>query len=258
MSKPLSARQIWGSTDKNILSKGQIPFYLSCSIHLLILIFIIMSMPTLSYAECTLTLECGGGYGTRTMNFPNKSSCEAKLRETQNWLKSVGGGCAITNACSCEQSREPTYTPPSHDYESERIQDEEQQRKAEEERKIQEREAKEKFEKDKKGAIDSMKGVVDDTKSLKGVPSGSLELKGLHPETPKLKEMPASSRASVVRNKNNPCPGGLTALTYFCGGGSEWPYVCCPKGFPYLNHCDCKCYSTSDFECKSYSYCKEQ
>jgi hypothetical protein len=227
----------------------------------LILILIAISLPTLVYAECTLTLECGGGYGTRTMNFPDRSSCEAKLRETQNWLRSVGGGCDIINACTCEKASEPAYTPPSYDYEAERLREEERQKKAEEERKKQEQEAKEKFERDKKSALDMMKGVGDDTKSLKGTPSDSLGLKGLPSDTPKLKEMPASSQASqasTVRDKNNPCPGGLTALTYFCGGGSEWPYVCCPKGFPYLNHCDCKCYSSSDFDCKSYSYCKEQ
>jgi hypothetical protein len=68
----------------------------------------------------------------------------------------------------------------------------------------------------------------------------------------------ASSWVSPVRDKNNPCQGALVAMTYFCGGGSEWPYVCCPKEAPYLNHCDCKCYSSSEFDCKSYSHCKEQ
>ncbi len=54
------------------------------------------------------------------------------------------------------------------------------------------------------------------------------------------------------------CPGNLVAMTYFCGGGTGCPYVCCPKGLPYLNHCDCKCYATSDFDCHSYSFCREQ
>jgi hypothetical protein len=54
------------------------------------------------------------------------------------------------------------------------------------------------------------------------------------------------------------CPGNLVAMTNFCGGGTGCPYVCCPRGLPYLNHCDCKCYATSDFECHSYSNCKEQ
>jgi hypothetical protein len=54
------------------------------------------------------------------------------------------------------------------------------------------------------------------------------------------------------------CPGNLVCMTNFCGGGMGCPYVCCPKGLPYLNHCDCKCYATSDFDCHSYSYCKEK
>jgi hypothetical protein len=54
------------------------------------------------------------------------------------------------------------------------------------------------------------------------------------------------------------CPGNLVAMTFFCGGGTGCPYVCCPKGLPYLNHCDCKCYATSDFDCHSFSRCQEQ
>ena len=54
------------------------------------------------------------------------------------------------------------------------------------------------------------------------------------------------------------CPGNLVSMTNFCGGGMGCPYVCCPKGLPYLNHCDCKCYATSDFDCHSYSYGREK
>ncbi|MBF0484902.1 MAG: hypothetical protein HQL16_00150 [Candidatus Omnitrophica bacterium] len=54
------------------------------------------------------------------------------------------------------------------------------------------------------------------------------------------------------------CPGNLVAMTYFCGGNTGCPYVCCPKGLPYLNHCDCKCYATTDFECGSHSVCQVQ
>jgi hypothetical protein len=53
----------------------------------------------------------------------------------------------------------------------------------------------------------------------------------------------------------DPCPGQLTCMTYFCGGTDQNPYVCCPPGFPYLNHCDCKCYETTNFDCGSYSKC---
>jgi len=57
---------------------------------------------------------------------------------------------------------------------------------------------------------------------------------------------------------NNPCPGSLTCETYFCGGTDKNPYVCCPIGSPYLNHCDCKCYTSSNFNCMSYSYCRQR
>ncbi len=50
------------------------------------------------------------------------------------------------------------------------------------------------------------------------------------------------------------CPGNLVCMTNFCGGGMGCPYVCCPRGLPYLNHCDCKCYADSNFDCHSYSY----
>lgn len=54
------------------------------------------------------------------------------------------------------------------------------------------------------------------------------------------------------------CPGNLVCMTNFCGGGMGCPYVCCPRGLPYLNHCDCKCYADSNFDCHSYSYCREK
>jgi hypothetical protein len=70
---------------------------------------------------------------------------------------------------------------------------------------------------------------------------------------------------SVDPNRTTPfppdhefCPGNLVCMTNFCGGGMGCPYVCCPKGLPYLNHCDCKCYENSNFDCHSYSYCKEK
>jgi len=70
---------------------------------------------------------------------------------------------------------------------------------------------------------------------------------------------------SVDQNRTTPfspdhefCPGNLVCMTNFCGGGMGCPYVCCPKGLPYLNHCDCKCYENSNFDCHSYSYCKEK
>ena len=54
------------------------------------------------------------------------------------------------------------------------------------------------------------------------------------------------------------CVGNLVCMTNFCGGEATCPYVCCPKGLPYLNHCDCKCYAVPGFDCHSSSRCQEQ
>jgi hypothetical protein len=59
-------------------------------------------------------------------------------------------------------------------------------------------------------------------------------------------------------DEKNLCPGNLTCMTYACGGATGCPYVCCPEGLPYLNHCDCKCYSSSEFDCGSYSKCEKK
>lgn len=53
--------------------------------------------------------------------------------------------------------------------------------------------------------------------------------------------------------QNDPCPGKHTCITYSCGGDSNTS-VCCPRGFPYLSHCDCKCYEASP-NCASYTRC---
>ena len=74
----------------------------------------------------------------------------------------------------------------------------------------------------------------------------------------------AADCGPTVPNRTAPittdlCPGNLVALSYFCGGDTGCPYVCCPKGLPYLNHCDCKCYAAeTDFECGSHSVCQVQ
>ncbi len=52
---------------------------------------------------------------------------------------------------------------------------------------------------------------------------------------------------------NKGCPSGHECVTYFCGCNGS---CCCPRGFRYLNHCDCQCYSSSsDINCSSYSRC---
>lgn len=74
----------------------------------------------------------------------------------------------------------------------------------------------------------------------------------------------AANCGPTVPNRTAPittdlCPGNLVAQTFFCGGDTGCPYVCCPKGLPYLNHCDCKCYAAAtDFECGSHSVCQVQ
>ena len=222
------------------------------------------------FAQYTLNWSCAGGMGSGTKSFSDQASCE---RERQRALSTryyqPGGGCSVGECIPTGESNIPTYTPPAYDYEAERLRQEKEQKiKLKEQRKKEEeaRHKQEEFEKNKADALENMKGITEsepglkgvdaDMKSLKGAPSGSLGLKGLPPEAPKLKEVSASSWISAVKDERNPCPGGLTSLTYFCGGGSNWPYVCCPKGAPYLNHCDCKCYSSSDFDCKSYSKCE--
>ena len=53
----------------------------------------------------------------------------------------------------------------------------------------------------------------------------------------------------------DPCPNGHTCITYSCGGDSNTA-VCCPRGYPYLSHCDCKCYEASP-DCNSYTRCSQ-
>lgn len=50
------------------------------------------------------------------------------------------------------------------------------------------------------------------------------------------------------------CPGQHTCITTGCGVMSDQVY-CCPQGYRYLNHCDCLCYSSTDFNCNSYTRC---
>ena len=47
--------------------------------------------------------------------------------------------------------------------------------------------------------------------------------------------------------------GWYDCITYFCNTQGQ---TGCPPGSPYLNHCDCLCYDTTDFNCGSYSACQ--
>ena len=39
-------------------------------------------------------------------------------------------------------------------------------------------------------------------------------------------------------------------------GVSSTESLCCPAEYPYLNHCDCMCYESTDFACGGYSACQ--
>jgi hypothetical protein len=47
-------------------------------------------------------------------------------------------------------------------------------------------------------------------------------------------------------------PGYYDCITNFCGTTGQ---TCCPQGYPYLSHCDCKCYDGPPSDCNSYSDC---
>jgi hypothetical protein len=44
-------------------------------------------------------------------------------------------------------------------------------------------------------------------------------------------------------------------ITTACGMTSS-ESLCCPKDYPYLNHCNCMCYESTDFACGGYSACQ--
>lgn len=46
--------------------------------------------------------------------------------------------------------------------------------------------------------------------------------------------------------------GYYDCITNFCNTMGQ---TCCPPGYPYLNHCDCQCYDTTNMNCGSYSNC---
>ncbi len=64
--------------------------------------------------------------------------------------------------------------------------------------------------------------------------------------------LPRSARAACGDCAAQFGSGYHDCITNFCGTQGQ---VCCPPGFPYLNHCDCECYDTTNFNCNSYSNC---
>lgn len=61
-----------------------------------------------------------------------------------------------------------------------------------------------------------------------------------------------SVKAMVTRGGDCDCGRSLICRTNYCGCNG---CCCCPRGYPYLNHCDCNCYDGTDFDCRSFSKC---
>lgn len=64
--------------------------------------------------------------------------------------------------------------------------------------------------------------------------------------------LPGRARAACGDCARQFGSGYHDCITNYCGTQGQ---VCCPPGFPYLNHCDCQCYDTTNFDCNSYSNC---
>lgn len=57
-----------------------------------------------------------------------------------------------------------------------------------------------------------------------------------------------------LAGKTYHCASGWhECITHFCNNVGLY---CCPKGYPYLSHCDCLCYNASP-DCNSYSRCNQ-
>jgi hypothetical protein len=138
-------------------------------------------------AQCTLSMDCGGGYGVRSQSYPDRESCEAGRDDVVRQLDRSGGGCDV-GSCRCAAAPPPddSYAPPAADpaAEEEQRRAEEDVRRREEEHRLQkEREAKEKeerFLKDREAAVGSLKGLSSGKgPGVKGASSGTPALKGL-------------------------------------------------------------------------------
>jgi len=158
---------------------------------------------------------------------PPKGFGNAWAREYKQWCESCcgtyyqsGPRCDPGSNWGCRQQQSPTYRTPTYGQETER----------------QRQEAAEKQRQKDGGAVRGQ-----------SLSSSRAHCPVQDPNKP----------AVAAKSDQKPCQE-LACLTYFCGGATGCPYVCCPRGTPYLNHCDCKCYSSSEFECRSYSYCQPQ
>lgn len=82
----------------------------------------------------------------------------------------------------------------------------------------------------------------------------------------KADKMPLEVMTEKVKTTESParppqlCQASTSAYPNRCiataCGITSTESLCCPEGFPYLNHCDCLCYESTDFKCNSYSACQ--
>lgn len=149
-------------------------------------LFLMSSSP--AAAQCTLSMDCGGGYGTRSQSYPDRESCEAGRDDVVRQLDGSGGGCDV-GSCRCAAaapSPDDSDTPPAADpaaEEAQRRAEEEVRRREDEHRLRKEREAKEeeaRFLKDRDAAVGSLKGLSPGKgTAVKGASTATPALKGV-------------------------------------------------------------------------------
>lgn len=148
-------------------------------------LLLLLSSP--AAAQCTLSMDCGGGYGTRSQSYPDRESCEAGRDDVVRQLDGSGGGCDV-GSCRCAAAPPPddfdapaAADPAAED--AQRRAEEEVRRREEEHRLRKEREAKEReerFLKDRDAAVGSLKGLSSGKgPAVKGASSGTPALKGV-------------------------------------------------------------------------------
>lgn len=63
-------------------------------------IAVLLVVSTKVQGACSFTQSCGGGHGSNTHKFSNKSACDRKRKSTKSAIKRQGGGCSFSS-CSC-------------------------------------------------------------------------------------------------------------------------------------------------------------
>jgi hypothetical protein len=234
------------------------------------LLVLLVLIPSLSFAvDCSNPPKGFGNSWARAYQQWCESCCGTYSPQGPRCIPGSNWGCGGKGTGGSQ---------PSSDNEAERRRQEEADKQKQKEAEEAKRKQAE-FEKNKQETLKDMKGTSGSDLDLKDAgTSGDLKLKGggeIENGSSKPKEVADKKRLTPVRvskancptwDPNKPstvridektlCPGNLTCKTYTCGAGMGCSYVCCPKGLPYLNHCDCKCYRSTDFKCNSYSKCE--